>query len=243
MLPEELQSNREKRRSWRALTLWVGAIEVLVVLGLFCWRWALPAARARVVVARCHADAKEDYRKAVRELGGPEEAAGKLGLYFSLPGRLAPHRLTAARMLDACEEHALVLLMRLRQDPDWEVRLAVVNAMEDIEDPRLVWPLIGSLRDGADLVCAQAARALGARGDRRAIGPLIELLSDRDRPIPLIAAARALGELKARSAIEPLKRLLDHEEYHLRGAVRAALKRMGVEVPEGDPLRFRGSAP
>jgi len=239
-------SNRDRRRSWRVLTLWVAAIEILIVLALFSWRWALPAQSARVVVARYHADDRADFKKAVRELGGPSEAARKLALYFKLPERLAPHRLTAAEMLDECGKHALGALMEIRHDPDWKVREAVVRAMIDIDDPRLVWPLIGALRDGDDDVRSAAAHALGSRRDPRAVGPLIEMIENDLSSISLIAGADALGEFKDRRAVAPLKRLLDNDERYVRIAALEALKEMGVEAQESPRFGvygFRDSSP
>jgi HEAT repeats/PBS lyase HEAT-like repeat len=232
LLTKQHQINSEKRRQWRVLTAWIVAVELLLVLALFCWRWGLPAQSARVVVAKYAVQDHLDTTAAVRDLGGSRRAARCLALYFKLPARLAPHRLTATKILSACGRHGLGIMIRLRDDPNFEVRQEIVHGLNNIDDERVIWPLLGLLHDSNDDVRCAAGYALGERGDARAVPGLIKIVENDPAHMSLIATVGALGDLGDKSAIEPLKTLLDNEEYHVRLAAQEALRKLGVPKAE-----------
>jgi HEAT repeat protein len=70
-------------------------------------------------------------------------------------------------------------------------------------------------------------RAIGALGDRRCVGPLVEAIADEPYVPARAEMARVLGGLGDRRAVRPLERLLAGEtEQVVREAARAALARL-----------------
>lgn len=74
------------------------------------------------------------------------------------------------------------------QDKDSSIRLAAIENLRKIEDPRVVEPLIGCLKDENDSVRMSAAMALPSFKDRRAVDPLIVCLKDKEITVRLSAA-------------------------------------------------------
>lgn len=79
--------------------------------------------------------------------------------------------------------------------------------------------LISLLREGTLNYRWRAAEALGDEGDSRAVGPLIEALSDPYEDVSWLAA-KSLGKLQDPEAVLPLIELLKSEEnWNRLGAV------------------------
>jgi HEAT repeat protein len=96
--------------------------------------------------------------------------------------------------------------------------------------------LIQQLEDDDPSVRAAAIRVLCARGDRRAIEPLLVQLVD-DAPTVRVEAAAALGSLRARAAIDPLwDAFTTDPEADVRvAAARALVPMLGDLVLESRP--------
>ncbi|HBY98920.1 MAG TPA: hypothetical protein DEP84_34065 [Chloroflexi bacterium] len=106
--------------------------------------------------------------------------------------------------------------------------IAIEVLGQRLREPRAVDALIARLKRRGDFmeITADAARALGAIGDRRAVPALIELLADPDRAlVARIAAAEALGTLDDPGASHALKAALAASglPYRLREAIQQVL--------------------
>ena len=86
---------------------------------------------------------------------------------------------------------------------------------------------IWRLRSQNGKVRANTVRALGELGDKSAVKPLINALSDSDSSVRSVAT-RALGELGDKSAVEPLIDALADSEVHVRGNAARALEKLGA---------------
>lgn len=103
-----------------------------------------------------------------------------------------------------------------------------VWALTQLDDPRLVPPLITALRHDDATARALAAGKLAELGSRAAVPALLEVLrSDRD-PHVREEAARALGLLGDPAAVEPLLTAMRRDRGdHVREEAAAALGRLG----------------
>jgi HEAT repeat protein len=129
------------------------------------------------------------------------------------------------------------------------VRAAIVLGTRG--QPAVLPALIRALDDD-DPVATEAAWALGQMGDRRAVGPLIELLEQgRYWPARLNAAA-ALGRLRDPAAFAALREVLlqTDDPTAPRAAAAAALGALGDHraiaalndrLQDGDPYVRRGA--
>jgi hypothetical protein len=90
------------------------------------------------------------------------------------------------------------LLRKLACDTDWEIRGVAIQSLSRLGGPDVVPTLIAALQDSAPIVQYKAAQGLESAKDKRAIGPLINLLkcTPRSQDVELIrvdmAAAKAL---------------------------------------------------
>jgi len=108
----------------------------------------------------------------------------------------------------------------------------LVNGMARKDE--LFFHLITLLREGTLNFRWRAAEALGEEGDLRAVGPLIEALSDPYVDVSWIAA-KSLGKLKDTEAVPDLIRMLDNDDKWAR--IGAAEGLGGIADPRGvDPL-------
>lgn len=108
-------------------------------------------------------------------------------------------RRTAAQALQRIgDERSLSHLASLLHNADVETRLVAIRALEQMRGTASVEQLIAALQDENFQVRWAAAEALGHLGDVRAIGPLVERLTDTD------GAAWALGQLGDVRAVGPL---------------------------------------
>ncbi|MEM7145407.1 MAG: sulfatase-like hydrolase/transferase [Verrucomicrobiota bacterium] len=110
------------------------------------------------------------------------------------------------------------------------VRQAACNGLGWLEEAGAVEGLVARLADGDAGVQMAAARALGRIGDRRAMGPLLEMLDggvDRMREHTVIVALREIGdEAGLREALEAA----------VSGGVLWALEGMGGDVLRVDDI-------
>lgn len=104
--------------------------------------------------------------------------------------------------MEARSRAAAQLLGRL-DDPETEVRVAVVDSLARLGDAKAVLPLISKLQDGEANVRIAVARALGVLGDARASSALLMVARDRDVQVTG-QAVRALGFLGDPSVIPSL---------------------------------------
>ncbi len=143
-------------------------------------------------------------------------------------------RADAARVLGELKDpQSVKLLTCALQDPESQVRWAVLVSLGKLRVSRAVAPLIEALSDPSSSAFQrqEAAGALGESGDLRAIEPLVKVLKDSDAFVRMIAAD-ALGKFKDPRAIEPLKELLGDSEGVVRSAAAEALKKIRAEEPK-----------
>jgi HEAT repeat protein len=117
------------------------------------------------------------------------------------------------------------LARRLRSEIAEEAWLAA-GALARIGCPG-VEALIAALRDQSPYARRAASEALGQAHDRRAVGPLIDVLREHDSASA--SAARALGALGDARAVEPLAAELSNEHlwWEARKEAAIALGRIG----------------
>jgi len=135
--------------------------------------------------------------------------------------RIAVSRLFAADSGPVADIFARELVQRLDDGADPDERLAreTLVAMGSVS----VAPLVAALRDPARR--GAAAAALGAIRDRRAVVPLIDVLSN-GAPDVRASAARALGEIRDPQALEALVHASRDPETGVRDAALEALDQM-----------------
>ncbi len=141
------------------------------------------------------------------------------------------------------DTRAVVPLIRMLADQTWGER-SVAAKMQAALGPKRGEAFTGFV---SARVRESAAKALGALGDRRAVAPLIEALTDPDASMRW-SAADALGKLGDPQAIEPIKQALSDKEhgvrYHAADALcilagesvstlfLGVLQEMGVNTPD-----------
>ncbi|MEI7733180.1 MAG: HEAT repeat domain-containing protein [Verrucomicrobiota bacterium] len=131
------------------------------------------------------------------------------------------------------DPRAVQPLSRLLSDGSWDVRAAVVEALGRIKDPQVLDPLVSVLRDSDSDIRHVAAVALGKLGDARAVEPLVLTLKDEQESVRQAAEA-ALIKIDpnweksegARRVVPQLEAALKSDEYWVRNAAAAVLKRI-----------------
>jgi HEAT repeat protein len=147
------------------------------------------------------------------------------------------------------EARAVELLIEALGDTDPTLRIAAVEALEGLGEPKWGQWVKGDWMDFARLgasrepqavrpltkaldhwaICRAAIQALGQLGGVCAIDALLEKLGD-DREAVRIAAVEALGQLGQAQVFEPLNQLLADDSSQVRAAVVGALGKMGGKV-------------
>lgn len=92
----------------------------------------------------------------------------------------------------------VITLIKVLQDPDWDVRETAAWALGELGDARAIDPLIEALQDANKEVRRAAAKALGELGDARVIDPLTEVLQDKNLEVQK-AAQEALARLQTKN--------------------------------------------
>ncbi|MBW1992207.1 MAG: HEAT repeat domain-containing protein, partial [Deltaproteobacteria bacterium] len=103
----------------------------------------------------------------------------------------------------------------------------VLNQQEiaQLNDLRVMNPLIKALADNDSDVQEAAAKVLAALGDPQIVDQLLRLIRNNDIRLRE-GAARALGRLKDLRAVEPLIRALEDENWGVRFAAARALEKL-----------------
>lgn len=126
-----------------------------------------------------------------------------------------------AGLLKEAGKLAVEPLIQLLKDDNPKVRKEAAEALEKIEDERVVLPFIEALKDENKDVRFEAACALGNMGDKRAVEPLIGTLNDENREVRAMAVT-ALGKIRDERAVELLiNALRDKHSYVSISAVKA----------------------
>jgi len=166
----------------RGVYIWWGVgLGVLGILGLACWLLLAPFLRVKAAVDRL---AREDVKPkinphydapaAVNDLGGIEPALRQVTFYMHLPGRIAPNRWLAVRILDACGAKAFPHLVGALRADDSNVRTEAACALSKY-GVRAVPALVRALGDPEPSVVVYSALSLGRIGpDAKAAVPMLE---------------------------------------------------------------------
>jgi ATP-dependent DNA helicase RecQ len=130
-------------------------------------------------------------------------------------------------------------LTQSRQSPADRVRHAV--QLGEARSPSGVPELIAALQDPDGNVRRLAASALGKIGDRRAVDPLMALLTRETKPQVRQYAVKALGQIgdpRARTLLEKIAADKAERDY-TQAATRVALKRLSAQtISENDVTAF-----
>lgn len=108
-----------------------------------------------------------------------------------------------------------------------ELRLAAIAALEQLDQPSTIEPIVTGLRDPDDRVRERAAHACGRLGVTPAAPELIARLDD-DSAAVRAAVASAIGELGLAEAVEPLSRIAHDDAEVVRLAALDALGSIGT---------------
>ncbi|HYF61390.1 MAG TPA: HEAT repeat domain-containing protein, partial [Herpetosiphonaceae bacterium] len=123
-------------------------------------------------------------------------------------------------------------------DPDERVRLAAVEHIPFLDDPRAAPAVERALADPAPRVRAAAARGAEQLEPAAILAALLGALADPDAWVRY-SAARALGQMRAAAALEPLERLARRDPaFQVRIAALRALGRIGGEAAAATLLEF-----
>ena len=99
------------------------------------------------------------------------------------------------------------ILIQLLDSADASLRKKALDALQGIQDPRIVEPLMRTLEDKDPEARRKATEALSVTRDTRAVGSLLTRLYDRSL-IVRVEIIRALGEIGDVRAADPLLELL-----------------------------------
>ena len=105
--------------------------------------------------------------------------------------------------------------------------LAALIEMRGVAVP----PMLDALKNGTDEIRVKVADALGQIGDRRAIAPLIDTLSNDPHKEVQAQAAIGLGNIRARNAVNALTEALSYDDTTATNAAEA-LGKIGVATED-----------
>lgn len=120
----------------------------------------------------------------------------------------------------------LETLLTSLHHPERDVRMFTVWGLGEIEDARVIDPLIVALSDFDPEIRRVATWALGKVGDKSALDPLITALLDSNRDVRR-GAAWALGEICDDKAVESLIATLYDSDSYVRQGIAEALGKIG----------------
>ena len=151
-----------RTRSKRICAYWGLAFTFLLILGVFCWRVALPVIEVRAALAGCKRPWYEGDH-VVEQLGGPEGALPKLRLYLRMPERISGYKAGALYVMPRCGEPGRLTLVRtLLNDRDPGMRSTAAASLGYCQDagPRITGALERAAQDSDAKVRRVAAEAL-----------------------------------------------------------------------------------
>jgi len=224
--------------SRKAIIGWSVAMLAVLVLAWFVGAVVVPAWKTRRVVEASTillSSVRPMKRSdALRELGGPEEAAKRLSFYLRLPNWIADQKPTAVLLLGCCGEAGIEPLIRVARSNDRRLRCSTIAVFRQLgpSAERAAPALIEMLGDnGLDPVTTQRLRPSVVdaliRVDpygRYATAALIPYLRDEDWSLRYDLAI-VLGSMgwNARETVPELERLLGDENQNVRRAAAEAI--------------------
>lgn len=172
-------------------------------------------------------EARSEALEALIALNDADSSRRLAGLLIDREAEIEPADAEMVRRLaDASDDRALAATimdlirgLRVRLDPDRPRALLAALAPESVP------PLIDALED--EPARREAALALGAAHDSRAVEPLCDLLAESQDPKIRRAAAWALGEIRDPAAVETLLVATGDSDYSVRVAAGAGFDAFG----------------
>jgi HEAT repeat protein len=163
--------------------------------------------------------------EALGKIGGPEAVTTLVEMLRAFQPSV--RSAAAEGLARTADPSSLAALFAAIHDGDADVQWRAIYALEKIDSEEIPDKVIPFLENDSAVLRASAARTLGKRKAKTAVGPLLETLGDDD-PAVLINAANALGLIlensKNSNAVGPLGRLLrNSHNHHVRKAAAAAL--------------------
>uniref|UniRef100_I2PZE9 HEAT repeat-containing protein n=1 Tax=Desulfovibrio sp. U5L TaxID=596152 RepID=I2PZE9_9BACT len=129
------------------------------------------------------------------------------------------------------EEEGLALIVSGLSDENRDVRLAVVELLGGCDSDRIYPYLEQALFDADDWVRIRAMEALGLRGEREAVGRLVELAGE-DGKLVAMKAVETLGDIGGPEAFQALRGIASGDDPELAGVAEAAIARLQDEQGE-----------
>ncbi len=114
---------------------------------------------------------------------------------------------------------AIIIALNSRDD---KIREEAISALSELNDPRVIFPLINALHDENPYIRREAIEALEQTNSTKVIKPLIGALNDEDRYVRE-AAAEVLGHLGSIAIPELIKHLSD-PNWRVRAGIMIALR-------------------
>ena len=109
------------------------------------------------------------------------------------------------------------------KDRNEQVKLAALNAIGKTNDRKYNRYIIQTLEDRSIWVRFRAAKILGDKKAREAVGPLLKLF-EKDKGITRVAVARALSHIKDKKALDAMKNGLKTRNEDIKKAIEDALE-------------------
>ncbi len=198
----------------------------------------LPEARFRPHLLKAMADSSVTVRSEAARLAASLGVAAAFPVFKEwLKHWDVRRRVLAAESLGAMGSRSAVrTLVRALEDPEQQVRHAVVRALGELKtaDGYEVPPLLRRLEDATSAVRKQTVLVLARKKDRRAVIPLMALLRDAHSDVRR-EAALALGGLGDAGAGPVLVQALDDSSASVVSAAIEALSTLGHR-PAVEPL-------
>jgi len=240
--------NPRPDRSLTGFYIAVGAVAVLVGLGVWLWRTALGPYLA-VNNALSKYGPILNAGETIAALGGPRHAAEQIGVYIKFRERYYGRRAQAVQLLGECrDERAVPQLIGLLKDEDCWVRCSAARGLGMIGPParHAIPQLIEMYRANKSTVDSeQAICALGHMGplDEGTIEVLVSVLKDPDSCLARASAVRSLREgAPPNQVVQVIVMSLNDRVATVRRTVLECLGELGVEAKVALPQVERSLA-
>ena len=123
-------------------------------------------------------------------------------------------------------------MLALLDDPDWEVRLTLIELLGNARSPDFIEPLVSALADSDDWVKARAIESLGNMGSDQVVPELTAMLK-AENPLVAIKAIEALAQIGGEGAFSAILAVLDAGNPDLQGPAEEALAIISEMQPGG----------